>query len=125
MDPQAREGAPEHTPLRLPELEPRLTPEDLAHIERHLAGQRRELLDGIARLAAHPTHDRTARFTPLAVLRGELEQTTRALARLGAGTYGVCQVCGQPIAPQRLAIVPSAERCDDCAAAAHTAPPAH
>lgn len=51
----------------------------------------------------------------LAILRGELEQTERALDRLAHGQYGHCEVCGQPIAPARLRIVPSAARCDTCA----------
>nr|WP_233579871.1 TraR/DksA C4-type zinc finger protein [Frondihabitans sp. PhB188] len=34
-----------------------------------------------------------------------------ALARLAAGTYGVCEVCGRPIAPARLEARPTATRC--------------
>jgi DnaK suppressor protein len=38
-----------------------------------------------------------------------------ALEALTAGTYGICEVCGEPIAPGRLAARPSALTCIDCA----------
>ena len=34
-----------------------------------------------------------------------------ALARLAAGTYGICEVCGEPIAPGRLEARPTARTC--------------
>ena len=34
-----------------------------------------------------------------------------ALARIDAGTYGRCAVCGEPIAPARLAARPLTDRC--------------
>jgi DnaK suppressor protein len=37
-----------------------------------------------------------------------------ALARLDAGTYGLCESCGKPIAPERLEALPSAALCIDC-----------
>ena len=37
-----------------------------------------------------------------------------ALARLEAGTYGMCESCGKPIAPERLEALPSAALCIDC-----------
>jgi len=41
-----------------------------------------------------------------------------ALARLAAGTYGVCTTCGEEVAPQRLAVAPAARLCMTCATAA-------
>ena len=38
-----------------------------------------------------------------------------ALARLDAGTYGVCAGCGRPIAAERLAAHPATTRCVACA----------
>lgn len=38
-----------------------------------------------------------------------------ALERLERGGYGVCERCGEPIAPKRLAIRPMAARCVGCA----------
>lgn len=43
--------------------------------------------------------------------RRHLEQVRAALARVEAGTYGLCVVDGEPIEPQRLEAVPWAERC--------------
>lgn len=137
MDLQAQDGSTQGTAPRLPELEPVLTPEDLARIERHLCEQRADLLAGIAHLEAQLAGSRAGRPSPaprraprdgaipLAILRGELEKTTRALARLRGGSYGFCQVCGRPIAPRRLAIVPSAERCDECAQTTEAASTTH
>lgn len=42
-----------------------------------------------------------------------LEEVDAALARLDAGTYGVCEVCGEPIDADRLAAIPWARRCID------------
>jgi DnaK suppressor protein len=39
----------------------------------------------------------------------------RALARVGAGTYGICERCGDAIAPERLAALPDTTRCVRCA----------
>lgn len=46
----------------------------------------------------------------------EAEQILAALARIEAGQYGVCDVCGGDIAPARLAALPTATRCIKCAA---------
>lgn len=47
--------------------------------------------------------------------RDRLEQIEDALDRLDQGTYGRCDVCGEPIAPERIVSVPLATRCVDCA----------
>jgi DnaK suppressor protein len=52
--------------------------------------------------------------TLLAVARQRRDDLDAALARCDAGTYGTCEVCGQPIPPQRLAIRPSAITCVPC-----------
>jgi DnaK suppressor protein len=36
-----------------------------------------------------------------------------ALARIEAGTYGICEGCGKPIAAERLAAIPWARLCID------------
>jgi DnaK suppressor protein len=38
-----------------------------------------------------------------------------ALQRAELGDYGMCEVCGQPIDPARLAILPHTKRCITCA----------
>lgn len=40
--------------------------------------------------------------------RDMLEQTEKALSRIDAGTYGVCENCGQPIGKARLQAFPRA-----------------
>src|ERR1700761_2940664 len=47
--------------------------------------------------------------------REHLAAIDEALRRLGEGGYGRCEVCGQPIAPERLAARPPATRCLTCA----------
>jgi DnaK suppressor protein len=42
-----------------------------------------------------------------------LEQIDRALAKLDDGTFGICERCGKPIAPERLRARPWATLCID------------
>ncbi|MGI8313018.1 TraR/DksA C4-type zinc finger protein [Saccharopolyspora sp. ASAGF58] len=51
----------------------------------------------------------------LADVRRELDELERATARLDKGTYGSCQRCGKPIAPERLEALPAATTCIACA----------
>ncbi|WP_148615546.1 TraR/DksA family transcriptional regulator [Nocardioides rubriscoriae] len=44
-----------------------------------------------------------------------LAEVEAALARLDAGTYGRCEVCGRPIDPARLEVRPTARTCVGCA----------
>jgi DnaK suppressor protein len=46
--------------------------------------------------------------------RGLLDQTERALERIDAGTYGVCESCGQAIGKARLMAFPRATLCVQC-----------
>jgi DnaK suppressor protein len=46
--------------------------------------------------------------------RGLLAQNELALARIDAGTYGVCESCGQPIGKARLQAFPRATLCVSC-----------
>ncbi len=46
--------------------------------------------------------------------RNLLDQTERALARIDAGIYGVCESCGQPIGKARLQAFPRAMLCVGC-----------
>jgi DnaK suppressor protein len=43
-----------------------------------------------------------------------LEQNERALARIEAGTYGICESCGEPIGKARLQAFPRATLCVTC-----------
>ena len=46
--------------------------------------------------------------------RDMLAQTERALLRIEAGTYGVCESCGEPIGKMRLMAFPRATLCLSC-----------
>ncbi|GAA4784268.1 hypothetical protein GCM10023329_38360 [Streptomyces sanyensis] len=46
--------------------------------------------------------------------REMLEQTERALERLDAGTYGLCESCGKPIGKARMQAFPRATLCVEC-----------
>lgn len=47
-------------------------------------------------------------------LRGQLVDLDAAQVRIEDGTYGICEVCGRPIAPGRLEARPTAIRCVSC-----------
>jgi RNA polymerase-binding protein DksA len=44
----------------------------------------------------------------------QLAAVDAALARLDAGTYGICVTCGKPISDARLEALPAAAHCIDC-----------
>lgn len=45
-----------------------------------------------------------------------LSDLETALTRVDAGEYGICERCGRPIDPERLAVRPTARSCVPCAA---------
>ena len=48
-------------------------------------------------------------------VRERLAEVEHALVKFDAGTYGVCEGCGQAIAPARLEAKPAAVFCINCA----------
>ncbi|GAA4882239.1 TraR/DksA family transcriptional regulator [Actinomycetospora straminea] len=60
-------------------------------------------------------YDRAQVAALLAAARRDLEEVDAARARVEAGTYGVCERCGRPIAPERLEARPAARTCVPCA----------
>lgn len=44
-------------------------------------------------------------------LDAKLADVERALEKLDDGTYGICDVCGEPIPPERLDAMPWSTRC--------------
>jgi DnaK suppressor protein len=50
--------------------------------------------------------------------RADLEEIDAAEARVEAGTYGLCEVCGDVIAEGRLEVRPLARTCIGCASTA-------
>lgn len=51
----------------------------------------------------------------LADADSNLRDLDRALAKLAAGTYAVCEGCGRDISPDRLQALPATRTCIDCA----------
>lgn len=49
--------------------------------------------------------------------REGLSAILKALARMDAGTYGICERCGQPINVERLQAIPTATLCISCKSA--------
>jgi RNA polymerase-binding transcription factor len=60
-------------------------------------------------------YERAQATALLSRARARLDDIDAALGRLRAGTYGVCERCGQPIGPERLAARPAAGTCIGCA----------
>ena len=50
-------------------------------------------------------------------VRHHVAEVDAALARVDAGTYGVCEACGRAIGAARLEALPAARRCIGCASA--------
>lgn len=48
-------------------------------------------------------------------IAASIKDIDRALGKIEAGTYGTCEVCGQPIGEARLEALPASVRCVDCA----------
>jgi DnaK suppressor protein len=58
-------------------------------------------------------------------IQGNLTEIEHALEKFKNGTYGLCDICGQPITPERLEAVPYANMCLSCKAKyAKNRPPA-
>jgi DnaK suppressor protein len=59
-------------------------------------------------------NERDKQLFLLQTLQEKLAKTNDALRATTTGTYGICRVCGQPIDPARLAIMPEATLCVPC-----------
>ena len=60
------------------------------------------------------TFERDHEMSLAANARDMLAQTERALMRIEAGTYGICESCGEPIGKMRLMAFPRATLCLSC-----------
>lgn len=58
--------------------------------------------------SASDTFEREKDFSILEELEAELAELEAALARIDAGTYGIDEVTGDPIDPERLDVMPAA-----------------
>jgi DnaK suppressor protein len=106
---------------------------DSEQIARRLRARRAELSHRAGRVDADLRRDHeplSADFAEQAVQRendevlgaigasaaSEIRAIDTALTRIAAGSYGTCTGCGHSIQPARLAAVPYASHCVDCAA---------
>lgn len=70
----------------------------------------------------HPADDASELFereknmSVLLTLQASLQEINDALGKFDAGTYGVCETCGKPIAEKRLQALPEATHCIECQA---------
>jgi RNA polymerase-binding transcription factor len=63
---------------------------------------------------ANQTFEQETMLTLERSVRRHLDQVDEALARIEAGTYGICANCGKPINPARLEARPSSVLCIEC-----------
>lgn len=63
---------------------------------------------------AADVYEREKTLAIIQTLEKKLASIERALRVAEKGQYGICEVCSQPIDPDRLAIVPQATTCVRC-----------
>jgi RNA polymerase-binding transcription factor DksA len=73
--------------------------QELATYDQHLADQGTE------------TFERERDVSVLQRVEAQLREVDAALARLDAGSYGFCEICGKPIGDERLEAMPAARYC--------------
>jgi DnaK suppressor protein len=106
---------------------------DLDAVRRDLEARRDATRERVASLASRPergsalgfgkrvgdgTTEAVGRLTDIGVgdsLERVLARTERAVAKLDDGSYGMCDVCGDPIPSGRLRALPDAVLCLRCA----------
>src|ERR1700735_2038827 len=106
---------------------------DLNAVRRDLEARRDATRARLATLASRPergtaqgfgkrigdgTTEAVRRLTDIGVgdsLERVLARTERAVSKLDDGSYGMCDVCGDPIPPGRLRALPDAVLCLRCA----------
>lgn len=63
------------------------------------------------------TFEREKDFSILEQLEAEIGDLDAALRKIDEGTYGICEVCGKVIQPERLEAMPGARTCIEHAGA--------
>ncbi|MFD4597423.1 TraR/DksA family transcriptional regulator [Streptomyces sp. NPDC058464] len=118
-----RPGEDPWTPQEVEEARTELTTEatrlraEIEASDSALAGLMRDSGDGAGDDQADTGTKNITREHELALAanaREMLEQTERALQKLDAGTYGLCENCGNPIGKARMQAFPRATLCVEC-----------
>ena len=107
------------------------------HLRSHLESEKKRLLEELEQLEANvrPTEVRREgspfgkreeeateslelekRLALEKQARDHLAEVEHALHKFEEGTYGLCDSCGRPIAPDRLEALPQASLCVECKA---------
>jgi DnaK suppressor protein len=68
--------------------------------------------------AGRISEDREMGFAMRGLLVDRANRLAEALERLRSGDYGLCETCGEPIAPARLRAIPEVTTCVACQDAA-------
>ncbi|MFD7033618.1 TraR/DksA family transcriptional regulator [Streptomyces sp. NPDC059917] len=118
-----RPGEEPWTPQEAAEARTELTSEvlrlrgELAASEQAISGLMRDSGDGAGDDQADTGTKNITRESEMALAANAhdmLEQTERALERLEAGTYGLCENCGKAIGKARMQAFPRATLCVEC-----------
>jgi DnaK suppressor protein len=62
----------------------------------------------------HSSEERSRVIAVVRALRSNLRDVERALSKMDASTYGICERCGQAISIERLEALPWAVLCIEC-----------
>ena len=93
---------------------------DLDSLEEETSSTSRDASGDLSSYSSHMADqgtdamEREKAFLFASVKRKRLEEVDLALQRIDAGTFGVCESCGQDIPPKRLERVPDASLCVAC-----------
>ncbi len=92
------------------------TQAELKHLRGYLETEVERIIDGGEDSvdAASDVYEREKTLAIIQTLEKKLISLDRALRAAAKGGYGICEVCGEKIDPDRLAIVPQTTTCVQC-----------
>jgi len=92
---------------------------DLQSLEEQTASTPKDASGDLSGYSSHmadssDSMEREKAFLFASVKRRRLDELGLALQHLDAGTFGICESCGNPIPPKRLERMPGATMCVSC-----------
>ena len=91
-----------------------LTRQEIFEELEHLRAELRSIAEPSADQADVDAYEREKTWALVQRLERKLESMEHALRMARAGTYGICEGCGDRIDPARLEVLPEATLCLDC-----------
>jgi DnaK suppressor protein len=91
-----------------------LVREELLEEMEHLRIELRSMAEPSADEADIDAYEREKTWALMQRLERKLESVQHAIRLAQAGTYGICESCGDRIAPARLEVLPETTLCLDC-----------